>query len=77
MDDIRGPRRGADDDWGSRRDDDRVGRRGMEDGPRRGEDAKPWKPLGRPGEAPPPKSAQLRLTAAFGEKKQICTHISA
>ncbi|CAF91366.1 unnamed protein product, partial [Tetraodon nigroviridis] len=49
MDDIRGPRRGADDDWGSRRDEDRSGRRGMDDGPRRGEDSKPWKPLGRPG----------------------------
>ncbi|XP_020501777.1 eukaryotic translation initiation factor 3 subunit A isoform X2 [Labrus bergylta] len=51
MDDLRGPRRGADDDWGSRRggDDDRGGRRGMDDGPRRGEDLKPWKPLGRPG----------------------------
>ncbi|CAN9500088.1 unnamed protein product [Ophioblennius macclurei] len=51
MDDLRGPRRGADDDWGPRRgDDDRGGRRGMDDGPRRGmDDAKPWKPLGRPG----------------------------
>ncbi|XP_028982986.1 eukaryotic translation initiation factor 3 subunit A [Betta splendens] len=53
MDDSRGPRRGADDDWGPRRgggDDDRGGRRGMDDGPRRGgDDAKPWKPLGRPG----------------------------
>ncbi|XP_070833576.1 eukaryotic translation initiation factor 3 subunit A [Chaetodon trifascialis] len=52
MDDFRGPRRGADDDWGSRRggDDDRGGRRGMDDGPRRGDDdAKPWKPLSRPG----------------------------
>uniref|UniRef100_A0A668VYI6 Eukaryotic translation initiation factor 3 subunit A n=1 Tax=Oreochromis aureus TaxID=47969 RepID=A0A668VYI6_OREAU len=51
MDDSRGPRRGADDDWGPRKgDDDRVGRRGMDDGPRRGgDDAKPWKPLGRPG----------------------------
>ncbi|XP_007566972.1 eukaryotic translation initiation factor 3 subunit A isoform X2 [Poecilia formosa] len=41
LDDSRGSRRGADDDWGPRRD--------MDDGPRRGEDAKPWKPLGRPG----------------------------
>ncbi|XP_030297901.1 eukaryotic translation initiation factor 3 subunit A isoform X3 [Sparus aurata] len=53
LDDLRGPRRVADDDWGSRRggDDDRGGRRGMdEDRPRRGgDDAKPWKPLGRPG----------------------------
>ncbi|XP_073338777.1 eukaryotic translation initiation factor 3 subunit A [Pagrus major] len=53
LDDLRGPRRGADDDWGSRRggDDDRGGRRGMDDDrPRRGgDDAKPWKPLGRPG----------------------------
>ncbi|XP_061766767.1 eukaryotic translation initiation factor 3 subunit A [Nerophis ophidion] len=47
MDDSRGPRR--DDDWGPRRgDDDRSGRR--DDGPRRGVDeAKPWKPLSRPG----------------------------
>ncbi|XP_041866391.1 eukaryotic translation initiation factor 3 subunit A [Melanotaenia boesemani] len=51
MDDSRGSRRGADDDWGPRRggDDDRGGRRGLDDGPRRGDDAKPWKPLGRPG----------------------------
>ncbi|XP_056147789.1 eukaryotic translation initiation factor 3 subunit A [Lampris incognitus] len=52
MDDSRGPRRGVDDDWGPRRvgDDDRGGRRGMDDGPRRGgDDATPWKPLGRPG----------------------------
>lgn len=54
MDDSRGSRRGADDDWGPRRggDDDRGGRRGMDDGPRRGDDdAKPWKPLGRPGKS--------------------------
>uniref|UniRef100_A0AAQ6A5N8 Eukaryotic translation initiation factor 3 subunit A n=1 Tax=Amphiprion ocellaris TaxID=80972 RepID=A0AAQ6A5N8_AMPOC len=54
MDDSRGPRRGADDDWGPRRggDDDRGGRRGMDDGPRHGgDDAKPWKPLGRPGKS--------------------------
>ncbi|XP_029377560.1 eukaryotic translation initiation factor 3 subunit A isoform X1 [Echeneis naucrates] len=52
MDDSRGSRRGADDDWGPRRggEDDRGARRGMDDGPRRGgDDAKPWKPLGRPG----------------------------
>uniref|UniRef100_W5KCV9 Eukaryotic translation initiation factor 3 subunit A n=1 Tax=Astyanax mexicanus TaxID=7994 RepID=W5KCV9_ASTMX len=52
MDEPRTPRRGADDDWGPRRggDDDRGGRRGMDDsGPRRGEDARPWKPSGRPG----------------------------
>lgn len=51
LDDLRAPRRGGDDDWGSRRgDDERGGRRGMDDGPRRGgDDAKPWKPLGRPG----------------------------
>ncbi|XP_070772019.1 eukaryotic translation initiation factor 3 subunit A [Enoplosus armatus] len=53
MDDSRGFRRGADDDWGPRRggDDDRGGRRGMDDGPHHGDDddAKPWKPLGRPG----------------------------
>ncbi|KAM8739544.1 eukaryotic translation initiation factor 3 subunit A [Acanthopagrus schlegelii] len=52
LEDLRGPRRAADDDWGSRRgDDDRGGRRGMDDDrPRRGgDDAKPWKPLGRPG----------------------------
>nr|XP_055026255.1 eukaryotic translation initiation factor 3 subunit A [Misgurnus anguillicaudatus] len=52
MDEPRGPRRGADDDWGPRRggDDERGGRRGMdESGPRRGDDLKPWKPLGRPG----------------------------
>uniref|UniRef100_A0A673K231 Eukaryotic translation initiation factor 3 subunit A n=1 Tax=Sinocyclocheilus rhinocerous TaxID=307959 RepID=A0A673K231_9TELE len=52
MDEPRGPRRGADDDWGPRRggDDERGGRRGMDDsGPRRGDDPKPWKPLGRPG----------------------------
>lgn len=51
MDDFRSSRRGADDDWGPRRgDDERGGRRGMDDGPRRGgDDAKPWKPLGRPG----------------------------
>ncbi|XP_050981764.1 eukaryotic translation initiation factor 3 subunit A isoform X2 [Labeo rohita] len=52
MDEPRGPRRGADDDWGPRRggDDERGGRRGMDDsGPRRGDDARPWKPLGRPG----------------------------
>ncbi|XP_069001291.1 eukaryotic translation initiation factor 3 subunit A isoform X3 [Embiotoca jacksoni] len=51
MDDSRAPRRGADDDWGPRRggDDERGGRRGMDDGPRRGDDGKPWKPLGRPG----------------------------
>ncbi|TRY92234.1 hypothetical protein DNTS_024068 [Danionella cerebrum] len=51
-DDPRGPRRGTDDDWGPRRggEDDRGGRRGMDDsGPRRGDDARPWKPLGRPG----------------------------
>ncbi|KAI7805257.1 eukaryotic translation initiation factor 3 subunit A [Triplophysa rosa] len=50
MDEPRGPRRIADDDWGPRRggDDERGGRRGMDDsGPRRGDDAKPWKPLGR------------------------------
>ncbi|XP_071769336.1 eukaryotic translation initiation factor 3 subunit A isoform X2 [Centroberyx gerrardi] len=48
MDDSRGPRRGADDDWGARRGGD--DRRGMDDGPRHGgDDAKPWKPLGRPG----------------------------
>ncbi|XP_015235746.1 PREDICTED: eukaryotic translation initiation factor 3 subunit A [Cyprinodon variegatus] len=41
LDESRGSRRGADDDWGPRRD--------MDDGPRRGDDAKPWKPLGRPG----------------------------
>uniref|UniRef100_A0A3Q2TK65 Eukaryotic translation initiation factor 3 subunit A n=1 Tax=Fundulus heteroclitus TaxID=8078 RepID=A0A3Q2TK65_FUNHE len=41
LDDSRGSRRGADDDWGPRRD--------MDDGPRRGDDLKPWKPLGRPG----------------------------
>uniref|UniRef100_A0A8D3AQG8 Eukaryotic translation initiation factor 3 subunit A n=1 Tax=Scophthalmus maximus TaxID=52904 RepID=A0A8D3AQG8_SCOMX len=54
MDDTWGSRRGADDDWGPRRggDDDRGGRRGMDDGPRRRDDddeAKPWKPLSRPG----------------------------
>ncbi|XP_030628916.1 eukaryotic translation initiation factor 3 subunit A [Chanos chanos] len=51
MDDSRGPRRGADDDWGRRGGDDegRGGRRGMDDGPRRGDDSRPWKPLGRPG----------------------------
>ncbi|XP_072533485.1 eukaryotic translation initiation factor 3 subunit A isoform X2 [Salminus brasiliensis] len=52
MDEPRAPRRGADDDWGPRRggDDERGGRRGMDDsGPRRGDDAKPWKPAGRPG----------------------------
>uniref|UniRef100_A0A672NGE7 Eukaryotic translation initiation factor 3 subunit A n=1 Tax=Sinocyclocheilus grahami TaxID=75366 RepID=A0A672NGE7_SINGR len=52
MDEPRGPRRGADDDWFPRRggDDERGGRRGMDDsGPRRGDDPKPWKPLGRPG----------------------------
>ncbi|XP_019949185.1 eukaryotic translation initiation factor 3 subunit A [Paralichthys olivaceus] len=51
MDDSRGPRRGADDDWGPRRggDEDGGGRRGMDEGPRRGDDLKPWKPLGRPG----------------------------
>lgn len=53
MDEPRGPRRGADDDWGPRRggeDDERGGRRGMDDsGPRHGEDARPWKPSGRPG----------------------------
>ncbi|XP_051506806.1 eukaryotic translation initiation factor 3 subunit A-like isoform X2 [Myxocyprinus asiaticus] len=52
MDEPRGPRRGADDDWGPRRggDDERGSRRGMdESGPRRGDDARPWKPLGRPG----------------------------
>ncbi|XP_029962267.1 eukaryotic translation initiation factor 3 subunit A [Salarias fasciatus] len=48
MDDIRGSRRGADDDWGPRRgDDDRGGRSRMDD--RGMDDAKPWKPLGRPG----------------------------
>lgn len=55
MDEPRVPRRGADDDWGPRRggDDDRGGRRGMDDsGPRRGDDARPWKPLGRPGVSP-------------------------
>uniref|UniRef100_A0A3B3CBV1 Eukaryotic translation initiation factor 3 subunit A n=1 Tax=Oryzias melastigma TaxID=30732 RepID=A0A3B3CBV1_ORYME len=53
MDESRAPRRGADDDWGPRRggDEERGSRRGMDDGPRRGgDDAKPWKPLGRPGE---------------------------
>uniref|UniRef100_A0A3Q2FI11 Eukaryotic translation initiation factor 3 subunit A n=1 Tax=Cyprinodon variegatus TaxID=28743 RepID=A0A3Q2FI11_CYPVA len=52
FDDDRAPRRGFDDDRGPRRgfDDDRGPRRGdMDDGPRRGDDAKPWKPLGRPG----------------------------
>ncbi|XP_068183345.1 eukaryotic translation initiation factor 3 subunit A [Antennarius striatus] len=51
FDDDRPPRRGFDDDRPPRRgDDDRGGRRGMDDGPRRGgDDAKPWKPLGRPG----------------------------
>nr|XP_020457078.1 eukaryotic translation initiation factor 3 subunit A [Monopterus albus] len=52
MDDSRGPRHGVDDDWGPRKggDDERGGRRGMDDMPRRGgDDAKPWKPLGRPG----------------------------
>lgn len=47
----------------------------MDDGPRRGEDSKPWKPLGRPGKAPPPKSTRLNLTALL--EKKICTHISA
>uniref|UniRef100_A0A672GUY2 Eukaryotic translation initiation factor 3 subunit A n=1 Tax=Salarias fasciatus TaxID=181472 RepID=A0A672GUY2_SALFA len=50
MDDIRGSRRGADDDWGPRRgDDDRGGRSRMDD--RGMDDAKPWKPLGRPGKS--------------------------
>ncbi|XP_076830245.1 eukaryotic translation initiation factor 3 subunit A [Brachyhypopomus gauderio] len=52
LDEPRGPRRGADEDWGPRRggDEERGGRRGMDDsGPRHGDDAKPWKPLGRPG----------------------------
>ncbi|KAI1894711.1 hypothetical protein AGOR_G00118560 [Albula goreensis] len=52
FDDDRGPRRGFDDDRAPRRggDDERGGRRGGDDqGPRRGDDAKPWKPLGRPG----------------------------
>ncbi|KAJ8412800.1 hypothetical protein AAFF_G00117510 [Aldrovandia affinis] len=47
FDDDRGPRRGFDD--GPRRggDDERGGRRGGDDGPPQ-DDAKPWKPLGRP-----------------------------
>ncbi|XP_064172764.1 eukaryotic translation initiation factor 3 subunit A isoform X2 [Anguilla rostrata] len=52
FDEDRAPRRAFDEDRGPRRafDDDRGPRRGGDDqGPRRGEDAKPWKPLGRPG----------------------------
>ncbi|KAJ8248160.1 hypothetical protein GJAV_G00238970 [Gymnothorax javanicus] len=51
FDDDRGPRRGFDDDRGPRRggDDDRPGRRGDDQGLRRGDDARPWKPQGRPG----------------------------
>ncbi|XP_064172766.1 eukaryotic translation initiation factor 3 subunit A isoform X4 [Anguilla rostrata] len=49
FDEDRAPRRAFDEDRGPRRafDDDRGPRRGGDDqGPRRGEDAKPWKPLG-------------------------------
>ncbi|KAK5853682.1 hypothetical protein PBY51_014815 [Eleginops maclovinus] len=52
FDDDRGSRRGVDDTWGPRRggdDEERGGRRGFDDAPRRGEDGKAWKPLGRPG----------------------------
>ncbi|XP_048862801.1 eukaryotic translation initiation factor 3 subunit A [Brienomyrus brachyistius] len=62
LDDDRGHRRGLDEDRGPRRgfDDDRGPRRGMDEmrGPRRGaddegschgDDARPWKPLSRPG----------------------------
>uniref|UniRef100_A0A7N8X2I4 Eukaryotic translation initiation factor 3 subunit A n=1 Tax=Mastacembelus armatus TaxID=205130 RepID=A0A7N8X2I4_9TELE len=73
MDESRAPRRGADDDWGPRKgDDDRGGRRGMEDGPRRGDDPKPWKPLGRPGK---PIKTYVR-TLLSGYKKCREHHIT-
>ncbi|XP_033956223.1 eukaryotic translation initiation factor 3 subunit A isoform X2 [Pseudochaenichthys georgianus] len=52
FDDDRSSRRGTDDTWGPRRggeDEEKGGKRGVEEAPRRGEDDKARKPLVRPG----------------------------